>query len=180
MAKRIYPLTVTVPAQTFYFAPQTTPFITEDNQLDSIELVIPPGHNGLTGVRVMKGDTQLIPWGSGTWIQGNDYSRVFPVDDYVPTGDISVVAFNSGNYPHSFYLRMTMEDYTPQTSSNLASESQVINLGQAQPSQDPLSAGAILGNSTVDALSTGEITAEDLLPSSVDTTPPSPPQNLVM
>lgn len=177
MPKRIYPLTVTVPAGTQQSNPVSQSFTTEDNQLDAIELIIPPGHNGLTGVRVMKGDTQLIPWGSNSWIIGNDYSREFPVDDYLPTRDVTVQAYNMGNFAHSFYLRAIIEDYVPQTGQSLSGENQTLNLGASVVSPDPLSSDAILGVGTADAINNGSVSADDLIPIDTsdiisDATPP--------
>lgn len=143
-----------------------------------IELEIPPGHNGLTGVRVMKGDTQLVPWGSGTWIVANDYSRVFPVGIYMPTADVTLQGYNTGAYPHSFYLRMTVINYNPQGEVQPASEAGALPSGTPSSSQDPLSPDAIIGPDTVTALSDGTVTADQIAPiSSADLTvsPPSVP-----
>lgn len=163
-ATRIYPLQLSVPAGTLPSAPQITPWVTEDNVIVSIELEIPPGHNGLTGIRIMKGDTQLLPFASNSWIIANDYSRVFPIDDYVPTGDIKVQAYNQGSYPHAFFLRMTMTLYTPLTAGSSPTDANAIPGITESGSSDPLSPDAILGTDTVAALATGEVTADQLLP----------------
>jgi hypothetical protein len=166
-ASRVYPLTLSVPAGTLPTAPQTTPFVTEDNVILTIELEVPPGHNGLTGIRVMKGDTQLLPFGANSWIIANDYSRVFPIDDYIPTGDIKVQAYNQGSYPHAFYLRMTMTDYTPLTAGKSNTEGAALPLTTSSGVIDPLSPDAILGTDTTTALANGLVTADELLPVNV-------------
>lgn len=175
---RIYGVTFTVPAGTPQNAPVSFTWTTEDNTIVDIELEIPPGHNGLTGIRIMKGDTQLVPWGKSTWIVANDYSRVFPVGVYMPTADVILQGYNTGAYPHSFYLRMMVINYNPPDQNQPASESGSLPAGAASPAQDPLSPDAILGSSTVGALSDGTVTASQIAPiGSADLTvsPPSIP-----
>lgn len=166
-ATRIYPLQLNVPAGTLPSAPQITPWVTEDNVIVSIELEIPPGHNGLTGIRIMKGDTQLLPFASNSWIIANDYSRVFPIDDYMPTGDIKVQAYNQGSYPHTFFLRMTMTLYTPLIAGSGATDASALPGITQSGAPDPLSPDAILGTDTTAALTNGLVTADQLLPVSV-------------
>lgn len=176
MASRIYPLVVTVPAGTAIATPQVTPWFTEDNTVVSIELEIPPGHNGLTGIRVMKGDTQLIPWGSGSWIVGNDLEHSFSVNDYLPTRDVTIQTYNTGQYPHSFYLRMWVEDYNPPGRLATNPETAALPTGAITSTPDPLSPDAILGPDTASALSSGQLTPSDVTPVITEnlTVPPTP------
>jgi hypothetical protein len=161
---RVYEITFTVPAGTAIATPVGTPWVTEDNTIVDIELEVPPGHNGLTGIRVMKGDTQLIPWGQDTWIIANDYNRVFPVGAYLPTGDVTLEGYNTGSYDHSFYLRMTVVDYSQDTGTAVPSSPVELPAGSITSSPDPLSPDAILGPDTAAALANGDITASDVTP----------------
>lgn len=170
---RVYPLTVTVPAGTPVAHPVSVPWVTEDAVVSDIEVLIPPGPNGTTGVRVMKGDVQLIPWGAPSWIIGNDYDRTFALGGYLPTSDITVEAYNIGQNTHSFYLRMSVISLNAGIAANSASPSDVIDLGPSQGSSDPLSPDAILGAGVTDALASGAITADDLTPPPPDLAEPS-------
>ena len=161
---RVYSITVTVQPGTLPGAPQSTPWVTEDNTIVSIEFEIPPGHNGLTGIRLTKGGSQILPFSGNTWITANGYSRVFAIDDYMPTRDLTVETYNQGAYPHSFYLRMTVVDYTPSPVQFGATEAGALNLGSPSTVTDPLSPDSLLGPDTVDALITGQLTPADLAP----------------
>jgi hypothetical protein len=176
MPPRIYDIAVTVPPGTPSSAPQSTKWVTENNTIVDIELEVPPGHNGLTGIRIVKGDVQLIPWSAGTFIVANDYTRVFAVGAYIPTTDMTIQAYNTGAYPHTFYLRMTIEDYNPPVSTSVPSPSDAIPADSVTAAPDPLSPDAILGADSVTALNDGTITVDDLAP--VDTSdltlPPVP------
>lgn len=176
MATRIYATSITVTPPTPIIAPLAQPWVTEDNICDQIEVLIPPGNNGFAGVRVMKGDVQLIPWGQNTWIVGNDTDHYWPVGEFLATRDLSIQAYNTGSYPHTFYLRMQVSDANLNPQSSAATEADAATLAQVAPSSDPLSPDQILGTDTVSALSDGTVSADDLAP--VDATslgaPPPP------
>lgn len=161
---RVYEITFTVPAGTPIANPLSQSWVTEDNTIADIELYVPPGHNGLTGFRVMKGDVQLLPFTKGTFITANDYRRVFDIGAYIPTGDLKLQGYNTGVNPHSFFVRATITTYTAPQSQVNGSPSQVLPADTITVASDPLSPDAILGPDTTAALTAGTITADDLAP----------------
>lgn len=161
---RTYQLTVTVPAGTQQSGPISVPWVTEDNTIVDIEIEVPPGHNGLTGIRIMKGDTQLLPYGSNTWITANNYSRVFPIGQFTPTTDLAVQAYNTGAYAHNFYLRMSVTTFDPGLTVTSPTEASALDLGATSITSDPLSPEGILGADTVGALIAGDVQPADLAP----------------
>lgn len=164
MAFRTYAISVTVPAGTPIANPQVTPWKTEDKAIVSVELDIPTGHSGRTGIRIMKGDTQLIPWGFNSWIIGSGIDHDFPVGRYTPTGDVSIQAYNIGTFPHTFYLRLTLEDPPRPTPATAPAGSAALSVEAVTSSSDPLSPDAILGSDAASALASGTVTADDLAP----------------
>jgi hypothetical protein len=176
MATRIYEIQVTVPAGTAQANPQVTPWVTEDNLINLIELEVPPGHNGLTGIRVMKGDTPLLPYNANSFIVANAYTSAWPVNDYIPTSDLKIQAFNTGAYPHTFYLRMTVSDWDRSGGANVTGISGALPTGTITATPDPLSPDGILGPETVADLTSGQLTAADLQPvnTATLTVPPQP------
>jgi len=176
MPPRVYNIAFTVPAGTPQNAPFSVPWTTEDNTIQDIELEIPPGHNGLTGIRVLKGGTQLLPFSAATFIVANDYNRVFPVGVYLPTTDVTIQGYNTGAYPHTFYLRMTVTDYDHAGSGSAPAPGAALPAESVQAAPDPLSPDALLGADTAASLTAGDLTAADIAP--VDTTdltiPPVP------
>lgn len=127
MAQRVYGINVTVPAGTPPSIPFAIPWVTEDEIIVSVEILIPAGHNGFTGVRLRKGDVQILPFSPNTWIVANDYTRVFELNEYIPTGDMFVEAYNQGGYNHTFYLRMTLSDANKAGGTPIATESSAIS-----------------------------------------------------
>jgi hypothetical protein len=164
---RVYEITVTVAPGVLPSTPASIPWPTEDNYVTDIEITVPSGHNGLTGIRLMKGDSQLFPWSPGTWVTENDYHRVFPVDGYMATRDLVIQMYNSGVYQHSFYLRMAVRNYLPTVSAPVQSGALDLGVTSTTVSADPLSPDAILGTDTVAALQSGTLTADQLAPPDV-------------
>jgi len=164
MATRIWETQITVPAGTPIASPVSQSWVTEDALINDIEIEIPPGHNGQTGIEILKGGSPLIPYSAGTWIIANNYSRQFPVNDYVPTADLTIVAYNTGQYPHTFYLRMTVTEYDSTAGGAASALNVPLPIGQDIVSSDPLSPAAILGPDVANALTTGDLTADDVAP----------------
>lgn len=164
MAARVYETQITVPAGTPVATPVIQSWVTEDNVINTIELLIPPGHNGLTGIHVSKGDVQLLPYNGVSWIIANDYHNSFQVNDYIPTGDLKIQAYNTGQYAHTFYLRMTVTDRPVVSQASTVPQPADLGTGEFAATQDPLSPAAILGPDVANALTTGDLTANDVAP----------------
>jgi hypothetical protein len=102
---QLWPLTVTVPAGTAIDDPLIVPWPLADANLDFIDIIIPDGHSGLTGIAVYWSGTQVLPWGTDTWIVANDEKVHTPIGSYITISGLSVYAYNTGQFDHSFYLR---------------------------------------------------------------------------
>lgn len=166
---RTYSKTVTVPPGTTIAAPLIIPWITEDEFLVSIDLIIPAGHNGLTGIRFMKSDVQFLPWGVNSWITANDFSKGFVVGGAVSTRDLKIQAYNLGTYQHSFYLLASITNLSGGTLQPTSIESGALSFIQPTASSDPLSPDSIMGPDTVELLFNGDISSSDV--ASVDIAP---------
>jgi len=102
---QLWPLTVTVPPNTPENNPLIVPWPLTDANLDWIDIIVPDGHNGLTGVAVYWSGTQIIPWGTASWIVANDEKIHTPTNTYITISGLAVYAYNLGTFEHSFYLR---------------------------------------------------------------------------
>jgi hypothetical protein len=160
---RTYGKTVTVPPATPIANPLVIPWITENQYLASIELIIPAGHNGLTGIRFMKGDIQFLPWGVNSWIIANDLYKEFGVGGEVNTTDLKIQAYNLGTYQHSFYLLASIISLPNQQGAALGDTSQILATPTSSGFSDPLSPDSILGSDTTELLYNGDATAGGLV-----------------
>lgn len=83
-----------------------------DVWLYQIEIRIPPGHNGTTGLQVTNNGIAIVPWGNPpTWLVDSDRTLTYPVETEVDS-QLAVVGYNIGAYDHEFYLRFL---YSPMT-----------------------------------------------------------------
>lgn len=103
----VYPVNVLCPAGTAIATPTTTKPALGDVWLDSVELRIPVGHRGLTGVYVANNNTAIVPYSSPpTYLIGDDERLTFDIGDEVAT-QLSIVTYNTDVFDHTFYFRFS-------------------------------------------------------------------------
>lgn len=132
---RYVPQAVTVPPNTAIATPTTVKPGFGSVLLELLEVYIPPGHNGLTGLAVIMGGVHVVPYGDNTaWIVGN--TPAFPFELGFEAGtDLTVATYNTDlAYSHTFYLRWKLRSIAATASDMLAVPSNVTVL--------PIAAGA--------------------------------------
>lgn len=107
---RYYQASIATNAFTSINAPLTTVISLENALLLDIEILIPAGHTGLTGVRVRFSQQQVLPFGSNSWIVADDYLRIFDINQEVGSKTVSVQTYNNDIYQHTFYLRFHIRE----------------------------------------------------------------------
>lgn len=79
--------------------------------VEHLEVMIPRGHAGLTGVRIAYQGVTLLPWGEPpVYIVANDETIGVPVDLEIGA-PLSVVAYNLDVFAHTFYWRAVVNVY---------------------------------------------------------------------
>lgn len=107
---RYYPFTVTTDPGVDRTDPHGTTLTVPDTRLTRVEVIIPSGHVGLTGLALFYSGTQILPWeGNDSWIIGEDDRLTFPIDVNV-TDELLAVSYNDDIYMHSHYLRLKLDD----------------------------------------------------------------------
>jgi hypothetical protein len=175
---RLYPATVTVPANTAIAAPFTQAIPLEDGKLVSIRLVIPDGHAGLTGIRFTRAGTQIVPYSQTvSWIISNDDKIEIPYDGDMSVTGMVAVAYNTDIFSHSFYVLCRVDDPPPPPAVSV--DAATASTVPAPPDAD-VGGLADLGGAQGDAGDGGDGAEEDQLPPDVppdagDVTPGKPP-----
>lgn len=142
MASRLYELDVTVPAGTQKLTPVTTPFVLEDAMLTSMTIRVPPGHVGLTGIRVVRSSQQIIPWGNFSFLVMDNEKIDLQLNEEIQRNALVVSAYNTDIFNHTFYLRAVISDFGAQQSSPIVPVAASIVSGiDATPGTAPLAAG---------------------------------------
>lgn len=106
----------TAPAGTLATAPASASITVGNVILAAIEIVIPRGHNGLTGVQVLYAGQRILPFGDAAdFFSGDDDDDEYPVDIEV-SSPIVVKTYNVDIYEHVWLLRFKVIDFaTPST-----------------------------------------------------------------
>ena len=103
--KRYVPLTVSVPAGTAIANPTKTNPALGDVWLYQVQVRIPSGHAGFTGLGIQDNGVSLVPWSPNTsWVVGDNDYFVFDVNTETDTG-LAVLTYNTDVLVHGFYLR---------------------------------------------------------------------------
>lgn len=148
---RLYTTTVAVPAGTLQSAPFIQQLPLEDANLKRVTITVPDGHNGLTGIRVLWANQQIVPWGNNSYITANNRTIDVDFNDYITVSGLTFQAFNIDVFAHSFYCELTVTDtlsrqqlaQTPATATAVVSSA-------TPPVQDPLSPDALIASLPVD------------------------------
>lgn len=108
---RIYAVTFTIPAATPIGVPVVTPFTPGLARWDDVRVIIPAGHQFLTGIRLSYANANIVPFNdTPTFLTGNDDELVYPVDLDV-TAPIVLTGYNDDVYPHTFHCRFRITDW---------------------------------------------------------------------
>lgn len=111
LANRVESFIVTVPAGTAQASPLTTDVSFPDGNVKRVELDVPPGHTGHTGIRILAATGSFIPYTNGAFLVADDHDFGWDVVGVIDTGSFQVQTFNTDLYPHSFYLRFSVLDF---------------------------------------------------------------------
>lgn len=115
ITNRVYTTALTVPAKT----PIATPFVQavtlDDLWLDKVEIIIPPGHVGLTGVAIQSNGVNVAPYVPGTWITGDNDRVSYAHNGEIQAARFSCAGYNLDRFPHVFRFRWYLAPLRPDT-----------------------------------------------------------------
>ena len=149
--------TVTVPAGTTIAAPQVTDLAMPPRVVARIDILVPPGPNGLVGFALAMADQPIIPYNAGEWIVSNDERITLPLDGFPDSGAWQLLAYNLGQYDHTlrftFELHLTGAGPDAGAAVPLASSlSTVPDAAAAQAAADRAALDALLAQTDVSAV----------------------------
>lgn len=110
MADRFEIFDVTVTARTAKASAVETGTSFFDGLVTGVEIVIPDGHAGLTGIRLLQAHQQIIPRTFGAFITGNDEVVRWPISNVINNGAWSVQCYNTDIFDHMFHVRYLIDE----------------------------------------------------------------------
>ena len=156
MAQDIRSFTVIIATGTTPAAPQISPLVVPVRQVDRIDVTIPPGPLGQVGFAIGAAGQHVIPADNGQWIIGNAVEKSYPLSGYLTSGQWQLIAYNTGQFPHTLYVTLLMSVVAPAQlaaappdlsaiSSSGVDTSDLAAVGDlaAEPGADQLAAGGV-------------------------------------
>lgn len=110
MTTRVEVFQVVVPAGTLSAAPVTIATRFDDGIVDRLEILVPPGPNGLMGFRVNHGGGAVFPRETSKWIVADGEKIDWPMEEVHTAGDWAIVAYNTGIHDHTLYVRFLVRE----------------------------------------------------------------------
>lgn len=130
MADRVELFAVSCPAGTTQLNAIETDVSFAPGVVVGVEIIIPAGHAGYTGLAIAQAHSIVIPASGNVWIIGDDDEIKWPLDGYLNSGSWSAFTYNLDvTNAHSWYLRFLVNE---------------IPSAMRVPVPAPLSAGAIM------------------------------------
>lgn len=74
--------------------------------VNTIQVVVPPGCNGVVGFRILNSGLPIIPYDSDGWVITSGETIQWPVDGAITSGAWGAEGFNLGINQHAVYIRM--------------------------------------------------------------------------
>lgn len=147
MGIRTIPFDVLTPGGTLIASPQSTPLGLEDAKLNEVRVIIPDGHCGLTGIRLLQSGQQIFPWSNLHYLIGNNRVISFPYTGEITVSGLVAVTYNLDTFNHTHYLEIVIEDITARNVAVSNGQSAPVILpGSTAPSLDPLSPDALIAS----------------------------------
>ena len=109
MAREIQAFAVTIPAGTAQASPQVSDLAMPPRLVERIEVRVPPGPRGQLGFQIGMAGRQLLPYNAGQYVVTDDEALSWDLYDLPSSGAWQVIAYNTGAYPHTLYLRFLVE-----------------------------------------------------------------------
>lgn len=137
MAERVEWFDVSVTAMTAKASAVETNVSFDQGVVERIEITIPDGHAGLTGIRLLQAHTPVIPSTSNAYIIGNDRTLSWDLTNYLDNGGWSVQCFNTDQYDHTFHIAFLVNELSAGTNLTFTSPSGLVVVGAAPPAVTP-------------------------------------------
>lgn len=109
MAREVHSFDVTVPAGTLKAAPQVTNLGIPPRDVREIEVIIPPGPRGVVGFQLAAAGQQMLPYEPGAFFVSDHEKIAWPVEEQITSGAWQLIAYNTGQYPHTLEVRFLVD-----------------------------------------------------------------------
>lgn len=116
---RFLVLNINTPLNTPIATPLSTQWDLGNQELTRLSIMVPRGHNGLTGIKVLYDGVAIFPFTLPQQFLIANGETVGEEIGFEVSHPLTIVTYNTDIFAHRFYLRCTIADLTaaPQSSS---------------------------------------------------------------
>src|SRR5712692_1023514 len=86
--------------------PQFTPFGFDYVHVNHIEIYVPGGHVGRTGIQIVYGIQPIIPENNNGWLRGNNRWFRWDIEDYPTGSQWAAMTYNTGSITHHHMIHI--------------------------------------------------------------------------
>lgn len=109
-ATSVQVFTVTCPAGTPLVAPVVQETTFPIGEVVHLEVDVPTGHAGVTGLQLRIAGGQAIPLTQGSWLIGDGQTFAYDLTGYLDSGYWAAYMYNTGIYDHSWQIRYSISN----------------------------------------------------------------------
>ncbi len=111
VANRVESFAVVCTAGTLSTSPATIDTSFDDGNVVRVELDVPAGHSGYTGVQILAAGAQYLPKTDGVYLIADDHQFGWDTLVTIDTGAWSLRCYNEDSFDHTFYVRFSVLDF---------------------------------------------------------------------
>lgn len=109
---RYFSPTITAPALTIPDLPAVVPVSVGFVVLEAVQIIIPAGHNGLTGIALSDSGQVFLPFDDPpTFLIGDDDDQTYDVGIEV-ANLLEILVYNTDVFDHAWHVRLRVRDFT--------------------------------------------------------------------
>ena len=77
--------------------------------MHGVQVMVPAGHNGLTGIKIVYCGVQIIPWSLNFFLVGNNQTYNFAWGEEIMATNLEIQTYNNDVVSHSWWLYADVE-----------------------------------------------------------------------
>jgi hypothetical protein len=133
VAREVRVFQVTIPAGTAIATPFRQSITFPVRQVDTLEIIVPPGPSGQMGFAVTMGGVNVLPTVPGTWVITDDETIRWPLDGLPSSGAWQVSGYNLGAFDHTVYMRWLVDVATTASGLSVVAGASLADLSSSLP-----------------------------------------------
>lgn len=109
MVAEVRAFVIEIPTTATVAAPYIASLAMPARIVREIRARFPSGSNGEVGIAFGSGGQRVVPWNSDGWLVGSNESMAWPLENQIESGAWQLIAYNTGQFPHTVYVQFLVD-----------------------------------------------------------------------